>query len=83
VKRTQLYLEDDTWQLLHKLAKQSGCTMSDLVRQAVREKFEKSKESRRQALLNVVGLWADRTDLPETDTYVRGLRRDRRSGSAK
>jgi hypothetical protein len=30
---------------------------------------------RRNALLSAVGLWNDRTDLPDTSQYVRELRR--------
>ena len=33
---------------------------------------------RGEAMLAFVGLWRDRTDLPDTETYVRGLRRDTR-----
>ena len=78
MKRTQLYLEEETWKRLHALARASRTSVSELVRQAVHEKYL-DKERRRQALLGIVGLWADRTDLPDTETYVRSLRRgDRR-----
>jgi len=30
---------------------------------------------RRKTLLSAVGLWKDRTDLPDTHTYVRSLRK--------
>ena len=30
--------------------------------------------ARREALLSAVGLWKDRTDLPETEEYIRDLR---------
>jgi hypothetical protein len=30
--------------------------------------------ARREALLAVIGLWKDRTDLPETEDYIRELR---------
>jgi len=29
-------------------------------------------------MLSVIGLWKDRTDLPDTETYVRSLRDDDR-----
>jgi len=33
---------------------------------------------RKEALLSVVGIWKDRTDLPVTETYIRGLRKGTR-----
>jgi hypothetical protein len=31
-------------------------------------------EERKAAMMAIVGLWKDRTDLPDTETYVRSLR---------
>jgi hypothetical protein len=31
-------------------------------------------ESRKAAMMGIVGLWKDRTDLPDTETYIRNLR---------
>jgi hypothetical protein len=31
-------------------------------------------EKRKAALMAVVGLWKDRTDLPDTETYIRNPR---------
>jgi Ribbon-helix-helix protein, copG family len=78
VRRTQLYLEDDLWKALHILAKQSRSTVSELMRRAAREKYLGDSTSRKEALLSVVGLWKDRTDLPDTETYVRSLRKGER-----
>jgi hypothetical protein len=33
---------------------------------------------RKEALLSAIGLWRDRTDLPDTQTYVRSLRKGNR-----
>jgi hypothetical protein len=38
-------------------------------------KTSQEDTARREALLAVIGLWKDRTDLPETDEYVRELRK--------
>ena len=35
-------------------------------------------EGRRTAMMGIVGLWADRTDLPDTETYIRNLRKGTR-----
>ena len=74
MRRTQLYLVDDLWQLLRVLSRQSKSSVSDLVRQAIREKYMNGSANRKQALEAFVGIWKDRKDLPETDSYVRALR---------
>jgi len=75
MRRTQLYLHDDTWKTLHRQAKKRRTSISELVRQAVREKYAGSRADRLEAMQAFVGLWADRTDLPNTTAYVRRLRR--------
>jgi predicted transcriptional regulator len=75
MRRTQLYIEDDLWKTLHILARQTHNSVSELVRRAVREKYLGDSERRKEALLSAVGLWKDRTDLPDTETYVRSLRK--------
>jgi hypothetical protein len=71
VKRTQLYLNEDLWQALHAEALLQGSTISELVRQAVRERF--SKISRATAMEAVVGMRSDNTF--DVDTHIRDLRR--------
>ena len=78
VRRTQLYLEEDLWNALHERARRQGTTISDLVRKAAREQYMSLDGERRAAMEEIVGLWKDRTDLPDTETYVRGLRKDTR-----
>jgi hypothetical protein len=43
-----------------------------------RKKKPSSKAKRKEALLSVVGIWKDRTDLPDTETYLRRLRKSKR-----
>ena len=75
MRRIQLYLEDDLWKTLHILARQSGSTISELARKALREKYLGDAAKRKEALLSAIGLWGDRDDLPDTETYVRSLRK--------
>ena len=74
MRRTQLYLEDDLWAALHATALLEGVTVSELVRVAVRERYMGSMEERRSAMLGIVGLWKDRTDLESAESFVRHLR---------
>lgn len=74
MRRTQLYLDDDLWTLLHALARRSNTTISDLVRSAVRTQY--ATAGRKEAFEKVIGIWKDRSDIG--DDYVRKLRRGSR-----
>jgi hypothetical protein len=74
VRRTQLYLDDDLWAALHARALVEGSTISELVRHAVRQRYMVNLEKRKAAMLGVIGLWKDRTDLEDTDVMIRRLR---------
>jgi DNA polymerase III delta subunit len=75
MRRAQLYLNEDIWQVLRIRSRQLGTSISELVRQALREKYGGSSAARAQAMQAVVGLWKDRNDLPNTESYVRRLRK--------
>ena len=78
MKRTQVYLEEDIWKLLQILARQSKTSISDLVRTAIREKYFGGPKRRTTAFQSIVGLWAGRTDLKDTELFIRDLRKDDR-----
>ena len=79
MRRTQLYLDDDLWNALHARARSMGTTISALVRDAARERYLGNLDERREAMEAMVGIWKDRTDLPDsTEECVRSLRRDTR-----
>lgn len=78
MRRTQLYLDDELWKLVHTRARQSGVTVSALVRDTLRERYCDAHVSRKDAFEKVIGLWKDRNDLGETEDYVRELRRGTR-----
>jgi ribbon-helix-helix CopG family protein len=78
MKRTQLYLNEDIWKALHIRARQRKTSISELVRQAVREKYGRSAADRREAMQALVGIWKNREDLPDSEQYVRRLRKGKR-----
>jgi hypothetical protein len=78
MKRRQLYLGDDMWKALHIRSRQSRTPISELVRQAVRDKYGNPLAHRRRAMQAWVGLWRDRSDLRDSETYVRQLRKGER-----
>ena len=78
MKRTQLYLHEDIWKVLHIRSRQQRTSISDLVRQAVREKYGSSPVDRRQAMQALVGMWKDREGISDSTAYVRRLRKGKR-----
>jgi hypothetical protein len=78
MQRTQLYLDYDLWNVLHTRARRERTTISDLVRQAVRQRYLGNLEQRRQAMQALVGI--RKAGPSDSADSVRNLRRDRRSG---
>jgi hypothetical protein len=79
MKRTQLYLDDDIAKILSAVSRQQGKTISELVRECVREKFgAKEKINRAELARELGGVWKGRQDLGETEKYLRKLRSDTR-----
>jgi hypothetical protein len=80
MRRTQLYLNDDLWNALHTQARKEGTTVSELVRQAARERYLGKLEQRREAMQAWVGIRKRRAEFSDAVQYVRGLRRGKRLG---
>jgi len=78
MRRTQLYLDDELWNALHARARLEGTSISDLVRQAAREKYLGNVEERRKAMMSWVGVLKDNPRFADSEAYVRDLRRDHR-----
>lgn len=78
MRRTQLYLDTDLWEALHAHARQVGTTISDLVRQAVRERYLGPLDERKKAMQAFVGIRKNRPEFADTEAYVRNLRRGNR-----
>lgn len=78
MRRTQLYLDDDLWNALHMRARKEKTTISDLVRQAARERYLSGIAEREKAMKAIVGMWKDRPEFADSVGYVRNLRRDGR-----
>ena len=78
MKRTQLYLDEQIWKALHIQSRQRGTSISELLRQAVQDRYGTSTANRSRAMEAFVGIWSDRDDLPDTKAYIRRLRRGKR-----
>jgi hypothetical protein len=73
-----LYLDDQLWEALHARAKREKTTVSELVRQAVRERYLASQEQRRIAMQWFVGIRKGRAERADSLDEVRALRRGSR-----
>jgi hypothetical protein len=80
MRRTQIYLEDRQLSGLRAVARASGRTVSEVIRDAVDDKLAGPRDGVDfdSALDRVTGIWANRADLGATDDLVRRLRTDRR-----
>jgi len=78
MKRTQIYLDDDLWAALHAQAILGGTSISELIRIATRDRYVGNIEERRAAMMGIIGLWKDRTDIEDAEAYIRNLRDDDR-----
>ena len=83
VRRTQLYIEEDLWNALHDQARYQRTTISNLVRRAVRDRYLGSLEERRNAMQAFVGVWKNRSELANSEDFVRVLRRGNRIEKAE
>ncbi len=75
MRRTQLYLDDHLWDALNARARSGKTTISELVRQAVRERYLGKHDERTKAMQAFVGIRKTGSDAPDASDYIRSLRR--------
>lgn len=78
MRRTQLYLDDNLWNVLHERARSRKTTVSELMREAVRERYLNGRDVQRKAMEQFVGIRKDHSGSPDAVEYVRKLRRGSR-----
>ena len=74
MRRTQLYLDDGLWNALHASALTRKTTVSELVREAVRERYFGQRDEQRKAMQAFVGIRRN-SNIPDAVEYIRSLRR--------
>ena len=68
MKRTQLYIDEEMARILDTLSRQKGITVSELVRESLRERYMQSKEIDKVELARTLaGVWKNREDLKTPD----------------
>jgi metal-responsive CopG/Arc/MetJ family transcriptional regulator len=75
MRRTQLYLDDHLWNTLHARARSGKTTVSELVREAARERYLGKRDEQRKAMQEFVGSRKRSSDPLDSVQYVRNLRR--------
>ena len=78
VRRTQLYLDEGLWNALHTRAARQNTTISELVREAVRDRYLSPREEQQKAMQAFVGTRKDASSATDAVEYVRTLRRGSR-----
>jgi hypothetical protein len=79
MKRTQLYLDEEIARILSSVSRQQGKTVSELVRECIREKFGQKKALNKAALARqIAGLWKNRKEFGTPEQFVRRLRKSSR-----
>jgi Ribbon-helix-helix protein, copG family len=78
MRRTQLYLDEDLWRALHARARAERTTISELVRQAVRDRYVGKAVARKNAMQALVGLRSGHREFNDPEAYIRKLRRGAR-----
>ena len=74
MNRANLYL----WSLLHSLEPVNDSVLFDGAGQAANELFIADPELRRSDMAAAIGAWAERSDLPDSSTYIASLRNEAR-----
>jgi hypothetical protein len=74
MRRTQLYLDEQLWDALHLQAQAQKTTVSELVRQAVRERYLGDEQQRLKAMREFIGSRGSAPDAPTAVEEVRALR---------
>lgn len=74
MKRTQIYLEEDIFQVLKKESIIKKKNISSIIRDTLRDKFLNKKHT--NAVEQAAGIWKDRDF--DVEEYIRNLRNDNR-----
>jgi hypothetical protein len=75
MKRTQIYIDEKTYSHLENESKIKGSSISEIIRQSVRERLNRGTQKLLRSVEEVFGIWKDRKF--DVDEYIRSGRKDR------
>ena len=73
--RTSVYLDQQSYQYVQGQSEQYGKTLSEVIRDLIRQTMRQDTQTILDAVNGVYGLWEDR-DM-DVDEYIRNVRQDR------
>ncbi len=76
MKRTQIYLDQEIFNSLMVESKKYKKTISELIRDCIKDSRKNKVDNIQNAMENIKGLWQDK-DI-DVDRYIRDLRTDRK-----
>ncbi len=79
MKRTQIYLDEELFDMLEIESREGHKSISELIRDSIYEKYGYRSIVIKKRLESVFGLWKNRKF--DTDKYIRELRKDRLNDS--
>lgn len=72
-------MDDEMARTLSALSRQTGRTVSDLVRESVQERYMSGKQVDKGSLARQIGgIWGKRKDVKDIDSIIRKLRKGKR-----
>lgn len=75
--RTQIYITHEEEKTLKKLAKQSGRSKSELIRNAIDQYLKvKLQNDWKNKIMDSAGIWENRTDFPDVDAIRSSMDRE-------
>ena len=75
MKRTQIYIDEEILDYLKMESKIKGVTISEIIRESIKDRKTQNTEKLLNALDAVAGIWKRRRF--DTEKYIRRLRKDR------
>lgn len=75
MKRTQIYLDEETYSILKNESKIADKTISEIIRSTIRNKYQYKTCDTVRKMNAVFGMW--RKSSFDTDGYIRLMRKDR------
>ncbi len=72
MRRTQIYIDEKFYRLLKKESETTGKTMSEIIRESIKDRVDRRVEEILRRMDMVYGVWEDRE--LDVEEYIRGLR---------
>jgi hypothetical protein len=75
MRRAQLYLDDYLWNALHTQARSRKTSITELVREVMRDRYLSKRDEQAKAMQEFVGIRKNRSESVDAVKYISSLRR--------